>query len=52
MVDIGKREDLLLEHLFEVMGERDTAKDELAAERVAHRLTKKELQDVTELALR
>lgn len=52
MTDVGKREDRLLDDLSRVIKERDQARIELAAERVAHRITKKELLEVTEMALR
>lgn len=52
MVDVGKREDLILEALSKAITERDLARMEPAEERVAHRLTRKELQEVTGMILR
>jgi hypothetical protein len=52
MTDVGKREDRLLDALSDALAERDTARRDLAAEKVAHRITKKELAETAELALR
>lgn len=52
MVDAGKREDNILEALFKAMQERDQAREDLAAEKVKHRVTKKELLETVELALK
>ncbi len=51
-MDVAKREDRLLDALSAALAERDLARIELAEERVAHRLTKKELQEVTGMVLR
>ncbi len=50
-MDVGKREDRILDALSKALAERDEARVDLAVERVAHRVTKKELLEVTELAL-
>lgn len=52
MVDVQKREDRLLDKISELVKERDEARVQLAQERVAHRLTKKQLAEVTDMALR
>ncbi len=52
MVDVAKREDRLLDKISALVIERDEARTDLAAERVAHRLTKKELSEVVEMKLR
>lgn len=51
-MDVAKREDRLLDALSKAIQERDEARLDLAAERVAHRLTKKELAEVVGMALR
>lgn len=52
MTDVGRREDQLLDKISELITERDQARTDLAAEKVAHRVTKKELQEVVEMALK
>lgn len=52
MGDFQKREDALLEKISELVQERDQARKELAAEKVAHRVTRKELQEVTGMVLK
>lgn len=49
-MDVGKREDRILDALSDALAERDLARIELAEERVAHRLTKKQLQEVVGMA--
>ena len=50
-MDVGKREDQLLEKISDLIVERDSARAELAAERVQRRLVEKELAEVVEMAL-
>lgn len=50
-MDVAKREDRLLDALSKALAERDEARTQLAAERVAHRVTKKELLEVTGMVL-
>lgn len=52
MADWQKKEDAILDALSKALKERDQARVELAAERVAHRLTKKELLEVTGMVLK
>lgn len=44
--------DAALDYIFGLGIELETARADLAAEKVAHRLTKKELRETAELALR
>lgn len=50
-MDAGKQSDQMLDKIAELIKERDQARTDLATERVAHRLTKKQLQEVVGMAL-
>lgn len=51
-MDAQKRDDALLDWGAQMMRERDQAREELAAEKVAHRVTRKELAEVTGMVLK
>ncbi len=52
MTDTGKRQDDLLDKISELIKERDQARADLATERVAHRLTRKQLQETVGMVLK
>lgn len=47
-----KTQDAMLDYISDLIIERETARTDLAAEKVAHRLTKRELQEVAGMVLR
>jgi hypothetical protein len=51
-MDVAKREDQLLDKISALIVERDIARMELATEKVAHRVTQKELSEVVGMALK
>jgi hypothetical protein len=47
-----KTQDAMLDKISELIVEREAARIELAVEKVAHRVTKKELREVTGMVLK
>lgn len=50
-MDVQRRDDRFLDKIAELILERDTAREQLAAERVAHRVTKRELLETAGMVL-